>query len=300
MVTVSVVIPTYNRADVISRAIDSILNQTYKDFEIIVVDDGSTDYTEDVIDSYSDNRLQYIKFDGNNGANAARNEGIKQADGKYISFLDSDDEFTNKHLEKVISTLSKSDSKIKGVYVSQVTIEHGEEQFSSSASEILSDPIQVIENYPANGFSSFTFDKKVFKKVGSLDEGLKAFQDREFLIRYLSMYNLLPISDELVLYHTTGDRISSDPGRKISALEVLVEKHNKKIETSNSAFLHYTRGHLYAKKQDMNSARKHFFSASKGEPTSLKYHLHTISSLIGYNGYLFIQKLKEYIKYMGS
>jgi len=90
--TVSVIIPTYNRAHTIGRAIKSVLNQTYQDFEIIVVDDGSTDNTEEVVKSFRDKRIRYIQHKKNKGAAAARNTGIKSAKGKYIAFQDSDDD----------------------------------------------------------------------------------------------------------------------------------------------------------------------------------------------------------------
>jgi len=91
---VSVIIPTYNRAHLIGRAIQSVLNQTYQDFELIVVDDGSTDNTNEVIKEFSqkDKRILYIKHDKNKGGSAARNTGIKAARGEYIAFQDSDDE----------------------------------------------------------------------------------------------------------------------------------------------------------------------------------------------------------------
>ena len=91
-VTVSVIIPTYNRAHLVGRAIRSVLNQTYQDFEIIVVDDCSTDNTEEIVKGFNDHRIRYMRHDRNRGGSAARNTGIKASQGKYIAFLDSDDE----------------------------------------------------------------------------------------------------------------------------------------------------------------------------------------------------------------
>jgi len=79
---VSVVIPTYNRAHLVGRAIRSVLNQTYQDFEIIVVDDGSTDNTKEVVKSFNDPRIRYIRHEKNRGGSAARNTGIRAARGK--------------------------------------------------------------------------------------------------------------------------------------------------------------------------------------------------------------------------
>ena len=87
---VSVIIPTYNRAHLIKRSAMSVLNQTYSNLELIIVDDGSTDNTEEVVKSIDDNRVIYIK-QPNQGACAARNNGIDHAKGEFIAFQDSDD-----------------------------------------------------------------------------------------------------------------------------------------------------------------------------------------------------------------
>ena len=84
--TVSVIIPTYNRAHFVGRAIKSVLNQTYQDFEIIVVDDGSTDNTEEVVWGLKDERIRYIRHETNRGGAAARNSGIEAAQAEYIWF----------------------------------------------------------------------------------------------------------------------------------------------------------------------------------------------------------------------
>ena len=97
---VSVIIPTFNRAEVVSRAVNSVLNQTFKDFECIVVDDGSTDETDSVLRGFAD-KIKVIKTE-NRGVSAARNTGAKLAAGKYIAFLDSDDEWKPKKLQKFI------------------------------------------------------------------------------------------------------------------------------------------------------------------------------------------------------
>ena len=100
--TVSVVIPTFNRARVLQRAIASALNQSFQGIDVLVIDDGSTDETADVVRSIDDNRLVYIGLPSNVGVSGARNVGIKEACGEYVAFLDSDDEwpwrFSSDHL----------------------------------------------------------------------------------------------------------------------------------------------------------------------------------------------------------
>ena len=88
---ISIIIPTYNRGDLIERALKSVLEQDYHDLEVIIVDDCSTDHTEEVVKSLNDTRIKFIKHTHNQGANAARNTGIKAASGEYIAFQESDD-----------------------------------------------------------------------------------------------------------------------------------------------------------------------------------------------------------------
>lgn len=95
----SIIIPTYNRANLIVKTIDSVLNQNYSNFEIIIIDDGSTDHTKSVIESLENNKISYFKKE-NEERGAARNFGIKKAKGNYITFLDSDDLLLKNHLEE--------------------------------------------------------------------------------------------------------------------------------------------------------------------------------------------------------
>ena len=96
----SIIIPTYNREKLIGRAIKSVLNQSFEDFEIIVVDDGSKDRTEDVVNSFKDERIKYI-YQENAERSVARNKGIKNASGQWICFLDSDDYFDSDRLRNI-------------------------------------------------------------------------------------------------------------------------------------------------------------------------------------------------------
>ena len=112
MEKVSIIIPTYNREKSISKSIKSVLNQTYNDLEVIVVDDGSTDNTEKIIKGIKDTRIKYIKLDKNKGACYARNVGIKKATGKYIAFNDSDDIFHKTKIEKQVMYLKKCNSDL--------------------------------------------------------------------------------------------------------------------------------------------------------------------------------------------
>ena len=114
---VSVVIPTWNRAGLIVRAINSVLSQTYSNWELIIVDDGSTDNTDEVVKKFQENdtRIRFIKHEKNSGGNSVpKNIGIKNAAGEYIAFLDSDDEYLPEKMEKQINLFNKSEIKNLG------------------------------------------------------------------------------------------------------------------------------------------------------------------------------------------
>lgn len=122
---ISVIIPTYNREKIIKKVIQSTLKQTYHNIEVIVIDDGSTDNTEKVVKKIKDNRLKYIKLDKNMGVCNARNEGIKNAQGKYIAFQDSDNIFYSYKLEKQLDNLIKNKTDMN---YCQVAIINGKEK----------------------------------------------------------------------------------------------------------------------------------------------------------------------------
>ena len=107
MEKVSIIIPTYNRAEVLAASIQSVLQQTYTDFELLIVDDGSSDNTDIVVESIIDNRIRYLKMPENKGASTARNEGIRQANYDYIAFQDSDDYWKPEKLEKQMAFLTQ-------------------------------------------------------------------------------------------------------------------------------------------------------------------------------------------------
>ena len=112
----SIIIPTYNRAHILPRTIASVLAQTYSNWECIIVDDGSTDTTKDLIASYSDTRIKYV-YQHNAERSAARNNGIRHAQGEYICFLDSDDEYLPEHLEVLKDEIVRIDSPIHAMYI---------------------------------------------------------------------------------------------------------------------------------------------------------------------------------------
>lgn len=217
---VSVIIPTYNRASLIEQSVRSVLNQTYKDLELIVVDDGSTDDTEQVLKSIADPRLVYIK-QKNAGACAARNNGIDHSKGEYIAFHDSDDVWHLDKLKKQIKILKETDADL--VFCCMNKIEDGKkigligDRFSVgflSASEL---PF---------GISTQTLcaKSKVFKTV-QFDERMPRIQDFEILLRISKKFKMYYLKEPLVDYSMQSDSISKNPGKLLKAYNIIFEKN---------------------------------------------------------------------------
>ena len=116
MAKVSVIIITHNRSNLLGAAITSVLNQTFQDFEIIVVDDASKDDTGNVVQTFDDKRIRYIRHETNKGHAAARNTGLQNAVGEYIGFLDDDDAWLPEKLQRQVALLDGSPAVVGGVY----------------------------------------------------------------------------------------------------------------------------------------------------------------------------------------
>ena len=196
---VSVIIPTYNRAQLLSRAIRSVLAQTYENFELIVVDDGSKDNTEEIIKNFNDSRIKYFKHVINLGGSAARNTGIENSTGNYIAFLDSDDEWLEKKLELQIYAIENRPSEDwGGVYCGHILHING---ITRSAEAIkygnLKKDLLNLE-WGVGASSTLLFSKSVIDNIGLFDEGFKRHQDWEFLVRFFRRYNILSVREPLV------------------------------------------------------------------------------------------------------
>jgi glycosyltransferase involved in cell wall biosynthesis len=118
----SIIIPTYNRAYLLSKAIESVIGQTFTNWELLIIDDGSTDNTNELVKSFTDSRIRYI-WQENQERSAARNNGIKQAKGDYICFLDSDDYFLQNHLEVFYADIENKKFPVAMFYIQPAIIQ---------------------------------------------------------------------------------------------------------------------------------------------------------------------------------
>ena len=224
---VSVILPTYNRARLLGKAVRSVLNQTYKDLEVIVVDDCSTDNTKEVVKSLDDERIIYIQNMKNRGAASARNTGIEVANGKYIAFQDSDDLWLRDKLEKQICAFEESTPKTGVVYTGFWRIDnHGKTYIPSKWISKKEGDIHkvLLEGNFVGGVTAVT-RKTCLEKVGMFDERLPRFQDWELFLRLSKFYLFKYINEPLLLSYQSRDSISADDEALTSALEIILRKH---------------------------------------------------------------------------
>lgn len=209
---VSVIIPTYNRAELLKRSVKSVQEQTYKKWEIIVVDDGSTDNTEDIIKKLNDVRVKYIKNEKNMGAAASRNRGAEFAKYDYIAFQDSDDVWRIDKLEKQMAYMHQS-TDYDMVYCSFL------KHYSNGGSLVVpnnqigereGDMYATLLVNNVIGTPTVLIRRNVFLECGGFDTELKAIEDWDLAVRVARNSQIGFISEILVDAYETQGSISYD------------------------------------------------------------------------------------------
>lgn len=223
---VSVIIPTCNRAEMVRRAIESVRAQTWQgDMEIIVVSDGSTDNTEETVASFDDSRIRFFKHKTSRGASAARNAGLRASRGKYIAFLDDDDEWTRDKLEVQMPVIEKSDPRIGLVYAWMECKENGERLYVHSP-ELRGDVFeQMLDGQVVGGCPTVIIKREVLDLVPGFDEELRRGNDGDFYRRISEHYHVDYVPKVLAHVHFGhADRISIDNRRNLEAVIFALEK----------------------------------------------------------------------------
>jgi len=194
---VSVIIPTYNRASLVKEAIESVLSQTYDNFEIIVIDDGSTDNTRELLGPYK-NKINYI-FMKNMGVSAARNEGIKKSKGDYITFLDSDDLWSANKLEEEIKYFDEN-PKAKVCYTDEIWFRNGarvnpRKKHYKPSGEIFLELLPLCRI----SASSIMIKREVIEDIGLFDDTMPVCEDYDYWLRIALKYTICFIDQPLII-----------------------------------------------------------------------------------------------------
>lgn len=229
----SVIIPTYNDAGYILQSIESVLNQTYCDYEIIVVDDGSTDDTKKLLEPYiNDEKIKYI-YQKNKGLASARNTGISYSQGRYIALLDADDMWLPEKLavqqyyierEPGLAMLCSNTYKFYGDDIEKIEVGHKELTKKDLNSRELLKLILTKENPVV--CPTLVISRRVLDEIGFYDENLSYLgcEDRDMSIRIISRYKTRYINKCLALYRIRKEGMHSDINKMSKARRYVLEK----------------------------------------------------------------------------
>ncbi len=295
---VSIILPTYNRTQVIKRAINSVLNQSYSNFELIIIDDGSTDNTAEVIKSFNDERIQFIRNDNNRGQAIARNIGLKRAKGSYIAFLDSDDVWHKDYLEKQIETLSNMPDEYGLVYCKCRRLNNSKITFLPPTlikEEDIKEQL-IKENFTT--LQAILLKRGCLEKCGYLDERMTALEDWDFFIRLSDICRFKYNDEVLVDMYASRDGVNNNIADRIAAREHILDKNSDTFkdypETLASHF--YTLAVEYAFLKDGENAVKNIEKAVKLNPGYSKYRFSEYLLKLNFNLFVFYTKAQIKLK----
>jgi len=225
---VSVIVPTYNRAGRLVRAIDSVLAQTFEDFELLIVDDASTDDTAEVVGGYGDRRVRFLPAAVNRGVSTARNRGVRAARGELIAFLDSDDTWSPDKLAAQVDVMRQGPWSLGLVYAGVERL-RGDGGSEAHLPEHRGDVFEVMlrKNVIYGGGSNVMIRRGVVATAGFFDTRLPAIEDYDYWLRVARWFEVDAVGRPLCRYHDAGDvgRRSRRAGSNLTARDRFLVKH---------------------------------------------------------------------------
>ena len=226
--TISIIIPTYNRKEKIVNSIQSVLNQTYLNIEIIIIDDCSTDNTDQIIKKIKDNRIKYIKLKKRHGAPYARNLGIKLANGKFIAFQDSDDIYYYNKLEKQMKNLKKNNSDLDFCNI-KIHINKTLDRIVPNEKAIKEIINRNIYGALIN-LGNFISTQSILVKKSNIEKyffdiKFPRLQDYDLMLRMIPNLKVSFTNEILVELFRNNDSISNDPIKLQKSLNLLLKKN---------------------------------------------------------------------------
>jgi len=240
---ISVIIPSYNRAHIIMKSIESVLNQTYKNIELIVVDDGSTDNTKEVLELIVDDRFKYIKLEKNSGMCAARNVGTNLANGKFIAIHDSDDVWHKDKLEKQYKLMKKTDCDLSFCRMRRIGIDEKERVVPNK--NITIDGNIYHKLLKGNFIASITIMMKIglAKKI-KFDPDVRRFTDWDFVLRVVKANYKISYLPEILATSYLQNDSTARIANSYESIEFIYNRYKDDIESypDSHAFFLYNLG----------------------------------------------------------
>lgn len=294
---VSVIIPTYGEPKYLKSCINSVLQQTLQDFELIIVDDNNPNTnsrikTKQLIEPLleKDCRIKYIKHLQNKNGSAARNTGISVASGKYISFLDSDDEYLPNRLEKCYNLMEETSNIIGGVFTGCEFRRDGQKYYTEKNVKQGNYLVETLAcSFMFCTGSNLFVRKKVIEELDGFDETFYRHQDYEFLVRFFETYSLESIKEVLVIKNNENINLPSVENM-INIKKQFLDKYKYLIDYLPQKDQHYiyhtqhlsiAEAALRSKKRDI--AKEHYCKSNKyGHLTNRELFRKIIFTLLNY------------------
>ncbi|HSW11402.1 MAG TPA: glycosyltransferase family 2 protein [Solimonas sp.] len=290
--TVSVILPTYNRAHCLRRCILSVLGQTYRDFELLVIDDASTDDTAGLMKEFDDPRIRYHRFDTNQRQCRARNWGIQNARGRYIAFQDSDDVWLPERLEKQVAFLDGQPADVGLVYGISLCVG------PRAASQVLPPLPRMGEAVEAPDFArniavpflmqSWLVRREVFEKVGDFDPAFHVADDWDLAARISQAYRIAALPEPCCVVIQTEGSLTSDSTRFTPEVAAYISERycryygNGRAQQGHIAFIMAV---LNLRSGNFDWGRREMWRALKLAPTQASAWAHALLSVAGRQRY---------------
>lgn len=231
---VTVVIPTYNRPDLVLRAVESVLNQSYPNIEIIVVDDASDQNAESLLKKFD--KVKYFKNRTNKGPCFSRNVGLKEASGEYINFLDDDDLIFETKIEKQIALFRNTSDEKLGMVTSHAIDKRSGKTYKK-LNKVKGDIYQkLLRSYTVSGTETMLFKISYLKEIGGFDEKLLSSQEYDLLIRFCHRYTVDYVDEILSEENRSYGQISVNFEKKIKGARRLYKKHSWRFKEESILF----------------------------------------------------------------
>jgi glycosyltransferase involved in cell wall biosynthesis len=274
------------------------LRQIYQDFEIIVINDGSTDNTEEIIRGFKDKRVKYIKkYKKNRGISVARNIGIKMARGKYIAFLDSDDEWLLEKLDKQIKILHDGPPELGVVYSNLCYIDENGKNMNKLRNPKKEGYIyeDLLDRNYVGPPSTLLIRKECFNRVGLFDDLLNAQEDWDMWIRIAKYYRFALVKIPLVKYRSHSNQVSKNLEVKIiTANRILVKYANELNKRPGARSKHYFYiGNRLCHMGKTKEGQRYLLKAISLYPFCIRYYICIIGSLFGPKCFMYFVNTKR-------
>jgi glycosyltransferase involved in cell wall biosynthesis len=285
---VSVIIPAYNRPKRTERAVQSVVKQTYRPIELIVVDDGSSPRLRETIPTKSDSLAEFhlIEHETNKGANAARNTGIDAANGEYIGFLDSDDEWVPEKIDRQIETIKSTGADFVYTGIRQVN-EDGNVITVKNANPPDDIESELIKGNIIGTFSTIIVSTKVILLAGYPNPKLPCWQDWEWYLRLSNFAQIDAVESPLVIRHNEGGQISDNFQYKLKSFDIIKKRLGKNAKSEleknmSRAYLHFHVGYSALSNNEYSAARSQLIKAISIYPKEPEFYKYLLASSPAY------------------